>query len=160
MNYYIDVIVPLPLDNIFTYKVNLKEFEFIKVGFRVIVPFGKSKFITALVYNKHNNNPEFYIPKEIEFIIDEESSMNKNQLNFFKWISEYYMCPIGQVLKVGLPKLLLLKSESEIILINENIDNLGLTQSADLVFKNLLLNKKITYSEIISILKKKNIKDT
>ena len=160
MNYYIDVIVPLPLDNIFTYKVNLKEFEFIKVGFRVIVPFGKSKFITALVYNKHNNNPEFYIPKEIEFIIDEESSMNKNQLNFFKWISEYYMCPIGQVLKVGLPKLLLLKSESEIVLINENIDNLGLTQSADLVFKNLLLNKKITYSEIISILKKKNISKT
>ena len=160
MNYYIDVIVPLPLDNIFTYKVNLKEFEFIKVGFRVIVPFGKSKFITALVYNKHNNNPEFYIPKEIEFIIDEESSMNKNQLNFFKWISGYYMCPLGQVLKVGLPKLLLLKSESEIVLINENIDNLGLTQSADLVFKNLLLNKKITYSEIISILKKKNISKT
>ena len=160
MNYYIDVIVPLPLDNIFTYKVNLKEFEFIKVGFRVIVPFGKSKFITALVYNKHNNNPEFYIPKEIEFIIDEESSMNKNQLNFFKWISGYYMCPLGQVLKVGLPKLLLLKSESEIVLINENIDNLGLTQSADIVFKNLLLNKKITYSEIISILKKKNISKT
>ena len=73
MKYYIDVIVPLPLDNIFTYQVNLKEFEFIKVGFRVIVPFGKSKFITAIVYNKHNKNPEFYIPKEIEFIIDEET---------------------------------------------------------------------------------------
>ena len=160
MNYYIDVIVPLPLDNIFTYKVNLKEFEFLKIGFRVIVPFGKSKFITALVNNKHNNNPEFYIPKEIEFIIDEESSMNKNQLIFFKWISEYYMCPLGQVLKVGLPKLLLLKSESEIVLINENIENLKLTQSADLVFKNLLLNKKITYREIISILKKKNISKT
>ena len=160
MNYYIDVIVPLPLDNIFTYKVNLKEFEFIKIGFRVIVPFGKSKFITALVANKHNKNPEFYIPKEIEFIIDEEPSMNKNQLIFFKWISKYYMCPLGQVLKVGLPKLLLLKSESEIVLIDENIENLKLTQSADFVFKNLLLNKKITYREIISILNKKNISKT
>ena len=160
MNYYIDVIVPLPLDDIFTYKVNLKEFEFIKIGFRVIVPFGKSKFITALVANKHNKNPEFYIPKEIEFIIDEEPSMNKNQLIFFKWISKYYMCPLGQVLKVGLPKLLLLKSESEIVLIDENIENLKLTQSADFVFKNLLLNKKITYREIISILNKKNISKT
>ena len=160
MNYYIDVIVPLPLDNIFTYKVNLKEFEFIKIGFRVIVPFGKSKFITALVANKHNKNPEFYIPKEIEFIIDEEPSMNKNQLIFFKWISKYYMCPLGQVLKVGLPKLLLLKSESEIVLIDENIENLKLTKSADFVFKNLLLNKKITYREIISILNKKNISKT
>ena len=160
MNYYIDVIVPLPLDNIFTYKVNLKEFEFIKIGFRVIVPFGKSKFITALVANKHNKNPEFYIPKEIEFIIDEEPSMNKNQLFFFKWISKYYMCPLGQVLKVGLPKLLLLKSESEIVLIDENIENLKLTKSADFVFKNLLLNKRITYREIISILNKKNISKT
>ena len=160
MNYFIDVIVPLPLDNIFTYKVNLKEFEFLKIGFRVVVPFGKSKFITALVAEKHNKIPELYSPKEIEFIIDEEPTMNKNQLDFFKWVSEYYMSPLGQVLKVGLPKLLLLKSESEIVLINKNKEDLELTQNAKIVFQNLLLNKKITYKEIISILKKKNINKT
>ena len=54
MNYFIDVIVPLPLNNLFTYKVNKKEYEYIKIGFRVIVPFGKSKFITSLVAKKHN----------------------------------------------------------------------------------------------------------
>ncbi len=160
MNYFIDVIVPLPLDNIFTYKVNLKEFEFLKIGFRVVVPFGKSKFITALVAEKHNKIPELYSPKEIEFIIDEEPTMNKNQLDFFKWVSEYYMSPLGQVLKVGLPKLLLLKSESEIVLINKDKEDLELTQNAKIVFQNLLLNKKITYKEIISILKKKNINKT
>ena len=114
MNYYIDVIVPLPLDNLFTYSVNKKEFKFLRIGFRVIVPFGKSKFITAIVANKHNQTPHSYIPKDIEFIIDEECSINDNQLKFIHWISKYYMCPLGQVLKVALPSLLLLKSESEI----------------------------------------------
>ena len=71
MNYYIDVIVPLPLDNLFTYSVNKKEFKFLRIGFRVIVPFGKSKFITAIVANKHTQSPDSYIPKDIEFIIDE-----------------------------------------------------------------------------------------
>ena len=160
INYFIDVIVPFPLDNSFTYKVNQKEYEFIKIGFRIVVPFGKSKFITAIVVNKHNIPPDFYNPKEIEFIIDEESMMNNNQLKFFKWISEYYMCPMGQVVKVGLPSLLLLKSESEIVLINENKNDLIFSQEAEFLYQNLKINKKITFKEIISVLKKKNINRT
>ena len=157
MNYFIDVIVPLSIDNNFTYRVNFREFEFLKIGFRVIVPFGKSKFITGLVVNKHNQIPDFYIPKEIEFIIDQESSMNKNQLDFYRWISQYYMCPMGLVLKIGMPKLLLLKSESELVLINKNLDHLELTTKAKDLFKIIALNNKITYKEIISVLKRKNV---
>ena len=160
MNYFIDVIVPLPLNNLFTYKVNKKEFEYIKIGFRVIVPFGKSKFITSLVAKKHNQSPDFYSPKEIEYILDKESTINDNQLKFFKWISEYYMCPIGQVIKVALPKLLLLKSESEIVLINENDDILSLSNDAKQIFDLLKINKKITYKEKIYVLKKRNINKT
>ena len=76
MNYYIDVIIPLPLDSLFTYRVNEKEFKFLRIGFRVIVPFGKSKFITGIVANKHTQTPNSYIPKDIEFIIDQECSIN------------------------------------------------------------------------------------
>jgi len=159
MNYFIDVIVPLPLDNLFTYRVNEKEFKFLRIGFRVIVPFGKSKFITAIVANKHNQTPNSYIPKDIEFIIDEECSINDNQLKFIHWISKYYMCPLGQVLKVALPSLLLLKSESEIILASK-IKDFELSNNAELIYQNLILNKKITYREIISILKRKNINST
>tara|TARA_B100000902_G_scaffold394224_1_gene450102 strand:- start:794 stop:3238 length:2445 start_codon:yes stop_codon:yes gene_type:complete len=159
MNYFIDVIVPLPLDNLFTYRVNEKEFKFLRIGFRVIVPFGKSKFITAIVANKHNQTPNSYIPKDIEFIIDEESSINDNQLKFITWISKYYMCPLGQVLKVALPSLLLLKSESEIIMTNK-IKDFDLSDEAELIYQNLILNKKITYREIISILNRKKINKT
>jgi len=160
MHYLIDVVVPLPIDTVFTYKVNKIEFEFLKNGFRVIVPFGKSKFLTAIVVNKHNALPEFYDAKQIEFIIDEEPIINEFQIQFYNWMSNYYMCPIGQVIKVSIPGLLLLKSESEIILIGEINEELQLSDSADLIYRNLILNKKLTYRELISLLKKKNISKT
>ena len=75
-------------------------------------------------------------------------------------MSKYYMCPIGQVIKVAVPGLLLLKSESEIILISELNENVQLSKSADLIYRNLILNKKLTYRELISLLNKKNISQT
>ena len=47
MSYNVEVILPLPLDQKFTYFVSKQEFDFIKPGMRIIVPFGKSKFITC-----------------------------------------------------------------------------------------------------------------
>ena len=52
-NFYIDVILPLPLERNFSYAVTQAEFEFIKPGIRVAVPFGKSKVYTALVLKCH-----------------------------------------------------------------------------------------------------------
>ena len=155
MHYLIDVVIPLPLDTLFTYKVNKIEFDFLKNGFRVIVPFGKSKFLTAIVFNKHNNLPEFYDAKQIEFIIDDEPVINEFQIQFYKWMSKYYMCPIGQVIKVAIPGLLLLKSESEIVLVGELNEDIKLSESADLIYRNLILNNKLTYRELIFLLKKK-----
>ncbi|MAR26401.1 MAG: primosomal protein N', partial [Flavobacteriaceae bacterium] len=117
MNFFVDVIVPLPLDIVFTYRVNEIEHKFIKEGTRVVVPFGNSKLITSIVIKKHSQIPKSYKTKEIEFIIDDNPIINLKQIEFFRWISNYYMTPIGQVLKNALPSLLLLRSESEIILI-------------------------------------------
>ena len=116
--------------------------------------------MTAIVINKHNTLPEFYDAKQIEFIIDNEPIINEYQIQFYKWMSKYYMCPIGQVIKVAVPGLLLLKSESEIILISELNENVQLSKSADLIYRNLILNKKLTYRELISLLNKKNISQT
>jgi len=160
MHYLIDVVIPLPLDTLFTYKVNKIEFDFLKNGFRVIVPFGKSKFLTAIVFNKHNTLPEFYDAKQIEFIIDDEAVINEFQIQFYKWMSKYYMCPIGQVIKVAIPGLLLLKSESEIVLVGELNEDIKLSESADLIYRNLILNNKLTYRELIFLLNKKNISKT
>ena len=46
---FVDVILPLPLQNTFTYEVPT-EFSAIKKGMRVVVQFGQKKFYTAVVY--------------------------------------------------------------------------------------------------------------
>mgnify|MGYP005732796435 FL=1 len=107
MSFFVDIIVPYPLQNAFTYSVSKKEFDFLEHGFRVTVPFGNSKLITGIVLKKHKIQPKSYEPKEIEFIIDEKPIINDRQLKFFKWVSDYYMCPLGQVIKIALPSLLL-----------------------------------------------------
>ena len=127
---FIDVIIPLPLKSSFTYSVNESEFDFLNPGYRVMVPFGKSKFITGIVLRKHNEVPTSYEPKEIEFIIDDKPCITLNQLSFFSWISEYYMTPLGQVIKVALPKLLLLKSESEILLLKREISDFNISENS------------------------------
>ena len=154
---FIDVIVPLPLKNSFTYLVNEEEFKFIDIGFRVMVPFGKSKFITGIVSKKHKNSPERYLPKEIEFIIDSSPIITENQLVFYKWISDYYLCPIGQVIKVALPKLLLLKSESEIFLTNKTIEDKSLSVNAKKIIQFLDQKNKISLKDLSSFIGKKNI---
>ena len=154
---FIDVIVPLPLKNSFTYLVNEEEFKFIDIGFRVMVPFGKSKFITGIVSKKHKNSPERYLPKEIEFIIDSSPIITENQLFFYKWISDYYLCPIGQVIKVALPKLLLLKSESEIFLTDKIIEDNSLSVNAKKIIQFLDQKKKISLKDLSSSIGKKNI---
>ena len=126
-----------PLKNSFTYLVNEEEFKFIGIGFRVMVPFGKSKFITGIVSKNIKIHQKDTTQKEIEFIIDSSPIITENQLVFYKWISDYYLCPIGQVIKVALPKLLLLKSESEIFLTDKIIEDKSLSVNAKKIIQFL-----------------------
>jgi primosomal protein N' (replication factor Y) len=105
MRYFADILLPLPLDNLFTYSISQSESKLLQNGMRVIVPFGKSKMLTGFVMNVHQNPPSTYQAKEIEFIIDESPLVNSVQLAHWKWISEYYLTPMGQVLKTALPSL-------------------------------------------------------
>ncbi len=66
--FFIDVILPIPLQKAFTYHITKAEAEFLKPGIRVAVPFGKSKIYTALAYKIHNNPPTAYEAKTIHQI--------------------------------------------------------------------------------------------
>jgi len=114
MKYFIDVIVPIPLPKPFTYWVSKDEYQFLRLGHRVGVPFGKKKIYTAIVVNKHKILPKTYEPKTIEVILDEEPIVTEHQLRFWDWISKYYMCPLGDVLRAALPSAFLLTSETKI----------------------------------------------
>ena len=73
MQYFIDVILPIPLEKLFTYTVSETEAEFLRPGMRVGVPFGKSKVYTGLVHKVHTNAPEIYEAKEIDRITTENA---------------------------------------------------------------------------------------
>ena len=100
---YADVILPLPLDGMFTYSIPTHMQENIQVGMRVRVPFGKSKTYIAIVAHLHNERPSSYQVKDILELIDQQPVLLPQQLKQWQWISNYYMSPIGEVYKAALP---------------------------------------------------------
>ena len=112
MQYFIDVLLPLPLPKAFTYWVEEEEYAFLLPGFRVGVPFGQSKLCTGIVCKKHRVAPQTYTPKTIEVILDKHPVVLPEQLRYWEWMSDYYCCSMGDILRAALPSALLLASET------------------------------------------------
>lgn len=156
--YYIDVILPIPLQKLFTYSITEAEASFLKVGARVAVPFGKSKIYTALVHEIHNNKPLVYDAKDIHQILDEEPLVNKHQLHLWSWISKYYMCTQGEVMRAALPSAFLLESETIISKNEENvISDTDLKDDEFLVYEALHHQSSLKIHDLVSILDRKNV---
>jgi primosomal protein N' (replication factor Y) len=156
-NYFIDVILPLPLQRLFTYSITEAEAEFLKKGMRVAVPFGKSKIYTALVFDIHQNAPAAYEAKPIHQILDDFPVVNELQLKHWEWISKYYMCSLGDVYRAALPSAFLLESET-IVLINPSfVDETVLSDTEFLIFEALQHQSQLSVLEISGILSKKNV---
>ena len=73
------------------------EANFLQKGMRVAVSFGKTKLLTGLVLNIHQNAPTLYEAKEIHQILDDKPLVNEKQLNHWQWLADYYMCALGDV---------------------------------------------------------------
>lgn len=113
---FVDVILPVPIHREFTYRVPFELNEQVFAGARVIVPFGKAKLITGIITDIHERIPEQYQTKYIEHLLDEQPIITPIQYNFWKWISNYYMAPIGDVMNASLPSNFKLASETKIVL--------------------------------------------
>lgn len=154
---YINVILPIPLQKLFTYRINEAELDFIEIGMRVAVPFGKSKIFTALVYEKHKNEPKAYEAKDIYQIIDEAPVVTRPQLNHWQWISEYYMCSLGDVMRAAVPKAFLLESET-LVLKNEKFEEEALLDDQEyLIWEALEHQPQLKVGDIGKILDRKGV---
>ena len=154
---FIEVILPIPIQKTFTYSVTEEEANFLQIGMRVAVPFGKSKMYSALVLNIHQTRPTLYEAKEIHQILDETPLVNKQQLQHWQWISEYYMCSLGDVYRASLPSAFLLESET---IINKNqsfIDTTILKDDEFLIFEALEHQSHLTIHQVADILGKKKV---
>ena len=156
--FFVEVILPLSLAKTFTYRVSEAEFHFVKNGMRVVVPFGKSKMYTALIIDKHQNEPTLYEAKEIDQILDEKPIVTQFQITHWQWIASYYMCAIGDVYRGAMPSALLLESET-IISQKQSviIEEAELTDDEFLVYQALQHQSSLRIQDITAILNKKNV---
>ncbi len=98
---YADLILPVPLQGLFTYAI--PEGMNVGVGMRVLVTFGRSKTYLGIVARIHDVKPEGYQVKPITQVMDQEPIVTEQQLKLWQWISDYYLSPIGEVYKAALP---------------------------------------------------------
>ncbi len=100
---FADVILPLPLPDLFTYSVPKEMEQTIGRGHRVIVPFGSKKHYTGIVMRLHDEPPRHFETKEIQSSIDPHPVVDEQQIKLWEWISFYYLSPLGDVYKAALP---------------------------------------------------------
>lgn len=112
MRKYVDVILPLPLPKCFTYALPLEGEEEVQIGCRVVVPFGRKKFYTAIVRQVHYCAPTEYEVKEISAVLESSPILLPVQFQFWEWLAAYYLCTQGDVYKAALPSGLKLESET------------------------------------------------
>jgi primosomal protein N' (replication factor Y) len=145
---YVDVVLPLAFGKLFTYRVPEESRHQIIPGIRVIVPFGKSKMYTALVYTVHHNKPEFYQAKEVLEILDVKPVVTETQFKLWDWMASYYLCTLGEIMTAALPSVMKLQSENGVALNPDFVaENVLLTADEQLLIDALADKKSITVAE-------------
>ena len=115
MKRYVDVIVPLPIAGQYTYSLPEEMAERVCMGCRVVVPFGRKKFYTGLVTRVHEEAPQAYETKDVSEVLDERPILLERQYAFWQWLSDYYLCPLGDVYKAAVPSGMKLESETLVV---------------------------------------------
>jgi primosomal protein N' (replication factor Y) (superfamily II helicase) len=155
---FLDVILPLAIAKTYTYRVPAEWNAEVAVGKRVVVQFGKNKIYSALISTIHHSAPVHYEAKYILNILDSSPIISPVQLEFWKWVSAYYMCNLGEVMNAALPTALKLTSETSIILNKETeIDKNELTDKEYLIVEALEMQSRIMMSDVSKILEQKTV---
>ena len=154
---FVDVVLPLPIKNTFTYLIDKKLFPDVNVGVRVVVPFGKNKIYTGIVVKIHSNKPELYEVKPVMILLDNKSIINELQIDFWSWMSKYYMCSMGDIMRASLPSTLLLESENQFIKKKVDSEKLkGINDEHYLIYE-ALESGPLSLSDVMDVLQKKSV---
>jgi len=157
---FADVLVPVPVARLFTYRVPNALAQLVKKGQRVIVPFGQKKILTGIIASVHTHPPQEYEAKYILELLDEEEAIYDQQFQLYQWMADYYLCTAGEVLNAALPSGLKLSSESMIqlrpgfVLEESTFD---FSEKERILLANLQASENITYSDAAKLLGVKSI---
>ena len=148
----VEVALPVPLYETFTYYIpeNLK--DLLEIGCRVVVPFGKSAKIGVVT-----GFPETTDLENIRHIIDKADTdppLNPNVLELCRWITEYYACPIGETLSAAHPAGMLAESKKIVRLITSEGDDFLRLEGFDIDIAEIIERLKIKKSILLKTLRK------
>ncbi len=156
MPFFLDVVLPLPLNNSYTYAITQAEASVLVPGMRVVVPFGKRKIYTSISLKVHQQAPETYTPKQIDSIIDQYPIIPQLQLSFLSWIASYYQAPLGIVVRTALPSAMLLESEMEMVTHQWTAITPSLSKHAQQLLQQLEQNATYSLAQVQQLLLLKN----
>ena len=156
---FVEVILPLAISKNYTYRVPFEMNGTVAVGKRVVVQFGKSKLYTAIIaYPVSDQAPEKYQAKYVIELLDDRPVITLEQLHFWQWLAEYYMCNVGEVMNAALPSALKLASETKIALNKDfEIDKSALHDKEYLIVEALDIQPELTVSDIVKLLGQKTV---
>ncbi|NOX64713.1 MAG: primosomal protein N' [Chlorobi bacterium] len=143
---FAQVVFPLPFRNSFTYSISIEHLEFVKVGVRVVVPFGKRTLTGFVVGVSETTDIEEKI-KPIRDVLDDAPIFDKNSLKFYEWLSSYYISSLGEALRNSVPYGLEVESKRKIV------------SDMDICFElyKKERNKKSTRAKVLDILSQKDV---
>lgn len=155
---FVDVVLPVPIAQAFTYRVPLELNKEISFGIRVIVPFGRNKRLTGIIVKIHEIAPLNYQAKYIELILDESPIITEKQFYLWNWISSYYLAPIGDVMNAALPANFKLASETKVVLHPDYDAQLdGLSEKEQSIVEIIEIRASIDLKELADIMQIKYI---
>ena len=158
---FAEIILPLNLKGTFTYKVPEELLHKTEIGMRVLVPFRGKKMYTGIIAEIHENEPQNFVPKEIISLLDDFAILPKQQILFWKWLSEYYLCNLGEIYRFSFPGSLKLESETYLKLKSNaviNFENLDVNEMY--LIQALEVRQLINISDIEAFIPKKEIVKT
>lgn len=157
--FFADILLPVPVPVLFTYRVPAAMTEEIAPLLRVIVPFGPKKILTGLILKIHENPPAKYEAKLILELLDYVPLFTGQQVRFISWMSGYYLCSEGDVLNAAMPSGLKMSSES-LIQIHPDFNFEEPTASfseKEWTILNRIRHETISYSDLTKYLQVKSL---
>lgn len=155
---FVNVVLPLHLNKLYTYRLPTDAEQTVTPGMRVAVQFGSKKIYAALVIEVHHTPPKAYEAKFVLNILDHQPVIGQKQLAFWKWMADYYLCSMGDVMNIALPTAFKLQSKTQIIL---NPQTNWQTEEIDdreyLIIEALQLKNELSIDDIIEILQVKTV---
>ena len=107
---YADIVLPLAQP---AYTFAVPEGTEVAAGQAVAVQFGPRKFYTGIVWRVHDRKPDFKRIKSIHRVLYDAPLLSAQQMALWEWVASYYMCSVGEVMRVALPALMKPSGDTE-----------------------------------------------